>query len=58
MKQYFSGLGEVVTYYFRKKDPGRATNFTIRTMHWINKTSILMLLVGIIYFTIKKLFID
>jgi len=58
MKQYFSGFGEVATYFFRKKDPGRATNFTIKTMHWINKTSILMLLSGIIYFTIKKLFLD
>jgi hypothetical protein len=58
MKQYFSGLGEVLTYYFRKPDPNRPVNFTIRTMHWINKTSIIMLLTGVIYFTIKKLFLD
>jgi len=40
-------LGEVFTYFirvFQKPKPGSATNFNIRTMHFINKISILMFL--------------
>lgn len=54
-KDYFS-LGEVTGYFFRKKDPSRPTNFNIKAMHGINKISIVMFLVGIIYIVIKHLF--
>ncbi|HYG38828.1 MAG TPA: DUF6728 family protein [Cytophagales bacterium] len=43
MKEFF-GLGEVFGYFFRKKDPSRPNNFNIRTMHTINKISMLMFL--------------
>ncbi|MFB9861977.1 DUF6728 family protein [Rufibacter immobilis] len=44
---------EVATYFFRKKDPNRKTNFNLRTMHTINKISMLMFLCGLVYLVIK-----
>jgi hypothetical protein len=55
VKEYFR-LGEVFGYFFRKKDPNRPTNFNLRMMHGINKISIIMFLVGIVFIIIKKLF--
>ena len=55
LKDYFA-LGEVFGYFFRKKDPNRPTNFSIRSMHVINKISISIFLVGIIYLIVKNLF--
>lgn len=55
LKDYFS-LGEVFGYFFRKKDPNRPSNFNIRSMHVINKISMLMFLVGVIYLIAKNLF--
>lgn len=52
MKGLFD-FSEVATYFFRKKDPNRKTNFNLRAMHGINKISMLMFLAGIIYFIIK-----
>lgn len=50
MKKGLFDLSEVATYFFRKKDPKRKTNFNLRTMHVINKISILMFLAGAVYF--------
>jgi hypothetical protein len=44
LKHYFQ-LSEVITYWFRKKDPNRPLNFNIKAMHTINKISMLMFLV-------------
>ena len=55
LREYFD-LGPVFGYFFRKKDPNRKTNFNLRMMHGINKISMLMFLVGIIFIIIKKLF--
>jgi len=55
---YMKGLfdfSEVLTYFFRKKDPNRRTNFNLRTMHTINKISMLMFLAGVVYFIITHL---
>ena len=46
---------EVATYFFRKKDPNRKSNFNLRAMHTINKISILMFLAGAIYFIFTHL---
>jgi hypothetical protein len=46
---------EVATYFFRKKDPKRKTNFNLRAMHTINKVSILMFLAGALYFIITHI---
>ncbi|WP_439882881.1 DUF6728 family protein [Pontibacter sp. MBLB2868] len=44
---------EVANYFFRKKDPNRKTSFNLRAMHTINKISMLMFLMAIVYFIIK-----
>jgi hypothetical protein len=57
VKDYFA-FGEVLTYFFRKKDPNRKVNFNLKMMHGINKLSILMFLVAIVVILLKKLFLD
>jgi len=54
-KEYFQ-LGEVLTYFFRKKDPNRKTNFNIKVMHGINKISIIVFLMAIIVLLIRHVF--
>ena len=46
-REFFS-LGEVGGYFFRKKDPNRPKNFSLKAMHIINKIAILMFLVCLI----------
>lgn len=55
-KDFFS-LGEVGGYFFRKKDPNRPSNINIKMMHGINKISIIVFLLGIIFIVIKRLFL-
>lgn len=55
LKEYFQ-LGEVGGYFFRKKDPSRPKNFNIRAMHTINKISIVIFLLGVMYLIAKRLF--
>ncbi|MFT2007558.1 DUF6728 family protein [Pontibacter sp. 13R65] len=52
MKGLFD-FSEVATYFFRKKDANRKSNFNLRAMHTINKISIVMFLLGLVYFIIK-----
>lgn len=54
-KEYFQ-FGEVFGYFFRKKDPSRPSNFNLRMMHGINKISIIIFLLGIIFLIAKRLF--
>lgn len=51
-KDFFS-LGEVAGYFFRKKDPNRKADFTLRAMHGINKISIVVFLLGVLYLIFK-----
>lgn len=53
-KEFFS-LGEVGGYFFRKKDPLRPSNINIRMMHGINKISIAIFLLGVLYMILKRL---
>ncbi|HXA01702.1 MAG TPA: DUF6728 family protein [Cytophagaceae bacterium] len=53
MKQYFSGFGEVLTYFFRKKDPNRPVNFNIKAMHWSNRISMFMFLVCLVVIIVR-----
>ena len=53
-KEFFS-LGEVGGYFFRKKDPSRPSNINIKMMHGINKISIVVFLLGVIFLILKKL---
>jgi hypothetical protein len=50
----FLSLGEVGGYFFRKKDPSRPTNINIKMMHGINKISIAVFLLGILFILVKK----
>ncbi len=50
----FFSLGEVGGYFFRKKDPSRPNDVNIRMMHGINKISIIVFLLGIIFIILKR----
>ena len=54
VKHYFD-LGEVFTYFFRKKDPNHKPNFNLRMMHGINKISIIVFLIAFVIWLIKRL---
>lgn len=51
-KQFFT-LGEVGGYFFRKKDPSRPSNINLRMMHGVNKISIVIFLMGVLYLIYK-----
>lgn len=51
----FFRMGEVGGYFFRKKDPSRPTNINIKMMHGINKISIIIFLLGVIFILLKRL---
>lgn len=53
LKDFFA-LGEVGGYFFRKKDPSRPSDINIRMMHGINKISIIVFLLGVIYIVLRK----
>ena len=50
----FLSLGEVGEYFFRKKDSSRPTNVNIRVMHGINKISIGIFLLAILYLLARR----
>ena len=54
-KDYFA-FGEVLGYFFRKKDPNRKSNFNLKMMHGINKISIIMFLLAIVVIVVKRIF--
>ncbi len=54
LKDYFL-LGDVARYFFRKKDPNRPANFNIRVMHGINRLSIVIFLLAIIFLILKRI---
>jgi hypothetical protein len=50
----FLSLGEVGGYFFRKKDSSRPLNINIKMMHGINKISIAVFLIGVLYLILKR----
>lgn len=52
LREFFQ-LGEVGGYFFRKKDPSRPSNINIRMMHGINKISIAIFLLGVLFLIFK-----
>lgn len=50
----FIKLGEVGGYFFRKKDPNRPSNINIKMMHGINKISIVIFLLGVLFIILKR----
>jgi hypothetical protein len=55
VREFFK-MGEVGEYFFRKKDPSRPNNINIRMMHGVNKLSIAIFLLAVIYLVIKRFF--
>jgi hypothetical protein len=55
LREFFS-LGEVGEYFFRKKDPNRPSNINLKMMHGVNKISIAIFLVAVLYLILKRLF--
>jgi hypothetical protein len=53
LREFFS-LGEVGGYFFRGKDEQRPSNVNIRIMHGINKISIIIFLLGVIFIVLKR----
>jgi hypothetical protein len=53
LKEFFR-MGEVGGYFFRKKDPSRPTNINIKMMHGINKISIVIFLLGVLFIILKR----
>jgi len=53
--KHFFTLGEVGGYFFRKKDPSRPSNINLKMMHGINKISIVVFLLGVLYLILKRL---
>ncbi|MFK7951442.1 MAG: DUF6728 family protein [Ekhidna sp.] len=54
-KTNYFDFTEVLTYFFRKKDPNRPKNFTIGAMHIINKISMSMFLAAIIFLIVRSI---
>lgn len=54
LKQFFT-LGEVGRYFFRKKDPSRPNNINIRMMHGVNRISIIIFLLGLLFVILKRI---
>ena len=52
---YFK-VGEAFGYFFRKKDPNRPTNTNIKMMHWSNKISMAIFLIGVLVIVYKTFF--
>jgi hypothetical protein len=52
-KDFFK-MGEVGGYFFRGKDPSRPNNINIRMMHGINKISIVIFLLGVLFIILKR----
>ena len=55
VREFFK-MGEVGEYFFRKKDPSRPNNINIRMMHGVNKLSIAIFLLAVIYLIVKRFF--
>ena len=53
LREFFS-MGEVGGYFFRKKDPNRPSNVNIKIMHGINRLAIMIFLLSLIYFIVKR----
>lgn len=54
-KTNYFNFYEVLTYFFRKKDVNRPSNFNIKAMHIINKISILMFLLAVIVMIVRTI---
>lgn len=50
-------MNKFLNYFFRGPDPNRPKNFNLKVMHFINRTAILIFLLGLIYKLIDWFFL-
>lgn len=55
LKEYFA-IGEIFTYFFRKKDPNNKPDIGLRMMHGVNKFSIIVFILGVIFIIVRRAF--
>ena len=53
IKEFFK-LGEVGGYFFRGKHENRPSNINLKMMHGVNKISIVMFLLGVLYIILRR----
>ena len=56
---YFKGAGEMGSYLLRifgKKDPSKPKGFNLSVMHGINRISLIIFLLALIYMIARKVF--
>ena len=54
---YYFDFSEVLNYFFRKKDPNKKTNFSLKAMHTVNKLSILIFIFAVLFIIIRRLIV-
>lgn len=54
-KEYLQ-FNELFRYFFRKKDKDEKSDFSLKSMHFVNKFSMIVFLIAIIYLVIKHMF--
>jgi len=54
-KEYLQ-FKELFNYFFRKKSGDKKADFSLRSMHFVNKFSMAVFLMAILYLVIKQLF--
>ena len=54
VKEYLQ-FNELFTYFFRKKSRDEKPDFGVKSMHFVNKFSMIVFLIAIIYLVIKHL---
>ena len=52
---YYFDFSEVLHYFFRKKDPNKKTNFSLKAMHTVNKLSILIFIIAVLLIVFRRL---
>ena len=52
---YYFDFSEVLNYFFRKKDPNKKTNFSLKAMHTVNKLSILIFIIAVLVIFVRRL---
>ena len=55
VKEYFQ-FNELLNYFFRKKNTDEKPDFSLRSMHFVNKFSMIVFLIAVIYLVIKHMF--
>ena len=54
VKEYLQ-FNELFTYFFRKKGGDEKPDFSMKSMHFVNKFSMIVFLLAIIYLVIKHI---